>query len=173
MALHEIVSKNGVTVHAAAVDGCGLPLLVYKGAFRGDQLRSARQTFKANGWGAHEWSWGNGLGSSPHFHHNTAEAVCVLRGRADCAFGQKGSLRISAEAGDVIFLPPGLVHAGVGASSDVQTMGTYPQAAPHWTMESASKIGDAAVQASIAAVPVPPDPVFGGVLISVAAAAKK
>lgn len=44
---------------------------------------------------------------TPHYHHNSYEALCVLKGWADLAWGMDQSVIGRAQAGDVVFHPPG------------------------------------------------------------------
>eukprot|EP01083_Nonionella_stella_P176791 619530_1 len=155
--LIEIGTKNGIKVYGAFVDNLQLPLLIlmiYKNVSNIDKKLSS------NGWTANKWGWPNGAASTPHYHHNCHETLVVKQGHANIKWGKFGKLEARAYAGDVIFQPAGLYHAGNGCSNDCYTMGVYPNGSAQWTFNYNGPNNKQLK--SISNVKIPSDPVFGG-----------
>lgn len=165
MALIHIAAKNGIKIYGAFLDDLSLPLLIYKGVFqKGARKKDITSFLASHQWSANSWTWASGASATPHYHDNCHEALIVLHGDANIKWGINGNIAATAHAGDVIFQPAGCYHAGNGCSQDCVTMGIYPDNSPGWYFNYDGPTKKQ--QKSIAKVPVPKDPVFGGNIIS-------
>jgi uncharacterized RmlC-like cupin family protein len=59
-----------------------------------------------------------GVRSGPHHHGPLESAIYVISGRARLRYGERLEHVVEAEAGDFIFVPPGLIHQEINASSE-------------------------------------------------------
>jgi uncharacterized RmlC-like cupin family protein len=67
----------------------------------------------------HNWRNGHLDGTAePHFHANYETAIYLLKGRVETRYGRGLKQAKIAEAGDFIFVPPGVPHQPHNLSAD-------------------------------------------------------
>lgn len=59
-----------------------------------------------------------GATSEPHIHDGYETAIYVLTGRVETRFGQRLEHTVISEAGDFVFVPPGIPHQARNLSTD-------------------------------------------------------
>ena len=57
-----------------------------------------------------------GARSDPHLHEGHETAIFVLQGRVQTLYGQRLEQSVVSEAGDFLFVPPGVPHVAVNLS---------------------------------------------------------
>ena len=57
-----------------------------------------------------------GAGAEPHAHEGYETAIYVLEGTVDTRYGEGLSEIVRSQAGDFVFIPPGVPHQPVNAS---------------------------------------------------------
>jgi uncharacterized protein YjlB len=102
-----------------------LPLLVYPNVLGKSETEPARckELLAGNGWGG---AWVNGVFSYHHYHSNSHEVLCVVRGSASIEFGGPQGETVEVEAGDAVVIPAGVGHRNVGSSGAFRVIGAYP-----------------------------------------------
>lgn len=105
-----------------------LALLVYPRVVRfergGDPAALLEAIFNANGWGQ---AWRDGIYGFVHYHPRIHEALGVARGSASLRLGgNSNGMTIRVRAGDVVFVPAGVGHECLSASTDFLVVGAYP-----------------------------------------------
>lgn len=103
-----------------------LPFLVYQKAVLLDGSHpeeTIEGLFTGHGWGG---TWRNGVYDYLHYHATVHEVLGVARGSARVRFGGDAGRELEIEAGDVVILPAGTGHQGLGASEDFCVIGAYP-----------------------------------------------
>ena len=58
-----------------------------------------------------------GARSEPHFHEGHETAIYVLQGRVQTLYGDGLAQSVTSEAGDFLFIPPGVPHVAVNLSA--------------------------------------------------------
>lgn len=58
-----------------------------------------------------------GARSEPHFHEGHETAIYVLQGRVETIYGEGLAQSVVSEAGDFLFIPPGVPHVAINLSS--------------------------------------------------------
>ena len=58
-----------------------------------------------------------GARSEAHFHEGHETAIYVLHGRVETIFGEGLAQSVVSEAGDFLFIPPGVPHVAINLSS--------------------------------------------------------
>jgi uncharacterized protein YjlB len=139
-----------------------LPVLHYQGAVQFAEYDPAavfEALFASNGWTN---SWRDVFYGFTHFHSGTHEVLGIARGYARLQLGgTQGVIRL-VKTGDVLVLPAGTGHKGVGASRDLLVVGAYPQNAGAYDEPRSSKRAHDEALRSIARVKAPAmDPLYG------------
>lgn len=100
-----------------------LPLVIYKGTFKGDTVKKAENILRQ-----HDWSncWTGGVFPYHHFHSTTHEVLVVIKGSAVLKFGGENGTDISVQTGDAAVIPAGTGHKKMTGSPDFTVMGAYP-----------------------------------------------
>ncbi|MEJ8822053.1 cupin domain-containing protein [Variovorax humicola] len=58
-----------------------------------------------------------GARSEPHFHEGHETAIYVLHGRVETVYGDGLAQSVVSEAGDFLFIPPGVPHVAINLSA--------------------------------------------------------
>jgi len=58
-----------------------------------------------------------GARSEPHFHEGHETAIYVLQGRVETIYGEGLAQSVVSEAGDFLFIPPGVPHVAINLSN--------------------------------------------------------
>jgi uncharacterized RmlC-like cupin family protein len=58
-----------------------------------------------------------GARAEPHFHEGHETAIYVLQGRVETRYGPGLSQSVISEAGDFLFIPPGMPHEAINLSA--------------------------------------------------------
>lgn len=74
------------------------------------------QTAGATGLSMHIVVIPPGARAEPHFHAGYETAIYVLEGRVETRYGDDLSRSVVSEAGDFLFIPPGLPHEAINLS---------------------------------------------------------
>jgi uncharacterized protein YjlB len=137
-----------------------LPVLVYHGVLEPEAGAAGYEDlFAANGWlGA----WRDGIFPFHHFHSTAHEVLAVVAGNATVRLGGPQHGRsLHVKRGDVLVLPAGTGHCNEGQSDDFLVVGAYP-GGMSWDLRRGDPAEYEAVQANIAAVPLPDSDPVGG-----------
>jgi uncharacterized RmlC-like cupin family protein len=59
-----------------------------------------------------------GARSEPHWHEGHETAIYVLQGRVETRYGEGLTQSVISEAGDFLFIPPGVPHVAINLSAD-------------------------------------------------------
>lgn len=149
-----VLKRNGEFPNSA------LPLIVYRQQGPKDP-DSIERLFADHGW-TPKWRDRDGLLKLHHFHRNMHEAIGIARGDVTGQFGGPEGPVITLHAGDVVVIPAGVVHVGVGSSRDLLMVGAYPEGCPLPDVDIPKPENVEGHLAEIAGVPIPPiDPVHG------------
>jgi uncharacterized protein YjlB len=139
----------------------GLPLLVYRQAFRTeaeDRASIIEQCLAENDWTN---SWRNGVYPFAHYHSTTHEVLGVFRGSATLRVGGEHGKDVDVRAGDVIVIPAGVAHRKLEASADFAVVGAYP-GGREWDLLRGLPGERPEADQKIAALPIPDkDPIYG------------
>jgi uncharacterized protein YjlB len=108
-----------------------LPVIIYKNALTfhhdsntdGHAASILEDLFKKNNWSN---SWRNGIYDYHHYHSITHEVLGVYEGNTEVELGGARGIIFTAERGDVIIIPAGVVHRNVTPSSHFKCVGAYP-----------------------------------------------
>src|SRR5436190_784722 len=58
-----------------------------------------------------------GAKADPHSHRGYETGICVLEGRVETRYGARLESRVVSEAGDFLFIPPGVLHEAINLSA--------------------------------------------------------
>lgn len=106
-----------------------LPVIYYPGALKelveqsSDEGEAVKDFFEKNGYSN---GWVNGIHDYHHFHSNTPEVLCCVKGEAVVQLGGPHQNEVTFSKGDVILLPAGVAHKRLRASEDFSVVGAYP-----------------------------------------------
>jgi uncharacterized RmlC-like cupin family protein len=64
-----------------------------------------------------------GARAEPHYHQDFETGIYVLQGRVETRYGEDLNKSVINEAGDFIFIPPGLPHQPLNLSETETAMG--------------------------------------------------
>ncbi|MGE5648822.1 cupin domain-containing protein [Noviherbaspirillum sp. UKPF54] len=74
------------------------------------------QTAGATGLSMHIVVIPPGARAAPHLHEGYETAIYVLQGRVQTRYGENLSQSVVSEAGDFLFIPPGMPHEAINLS---------------------------------------------------------
>lgn len=74
------------------------------------------QTVGATGLSMHIVVIPPGARAEPHLHEGYETAIYVLQGRVETRYGENLSQSVVSEAGDFLFIPPGMPHEAINLS---------------------------------------------------------
>lgn len=74
------------------------------------------QTVGATGLSMHIVVIPPGARAEPHLHEDYETAIYVLQGRVETRYGENLSQSVVSEAGDFLFIPPGMPHEAINLS---------------------------------------------------------
>jgi uncharacterized RmlC-like cupin family protein len=74
------------------------------------------QTAGATGLSMHVVVIPPGARSEPHSHRGYETAIYVLQGRVETRYGERLECSVISEAGDFLFVPPGIPHEAINLS---------------------------------------------------------
>ncbi|HJW56411.1 MAG TPA: cupin domain-containing protein [Burkholderiaceae bacterium] len=74
------------------------------------------QTAGATGLSMHIVVIPPGARAEPHLHEEYETAIYVLQGRVETRYGENLSQSVVSEAGDFLFIPPGMPHEAINLS---------------------------------------------------------
>lgn len=72
-----------------------------------------------------------GGAAQPHIHQDYETAIYVLEGRVETRYGQGLKRSVVNEAGDFLFIPPGLPHQPVNLNQDQPAIGLVARSDPN------------------------------------------
>lgn len=75
------------------------------------------ETVGARGLSMHLVAIPPGARASPHVHEGYETAIYVLEGRVETRYGKMLEHSVVSEAGDFLFIPPGVPHEAINLSS--------------------------------------------------------
>lgn len=75
------------------------------------------QTAGARGLSMHMVVIPPGAAAAPHMHEGYETAIYVLEGRVETRYGEGLTESVVSEAGDFLFIPPGMPHSAVNLST--------------------------------------------------------
>lgn len=101
-----------------------LPLLTYRRALTGGDLRSGFMRRLGAGWGG---AWVGGVFSYHHYHSTAHEVLCVVGGEARLELGGEAGISVEVAAGDALVIPAGVGHRDAGSSREFAVIGAYPE----------------------------------------------
>ena len=164
--LVEIPGAGGITVLRLYMKSNGthypnneeVPTLIYKGAHDGDE-RTGRDALLRHGW-SEPWKWG----IFPYHHYHTAawEALLCVSGGALIQLGGEGGPSTQVGLGDLLLIPPGVVHKQLSSRDNFALLGSYPRSSPSVDNVRATSPPTKAQLRNIAAAAVPKaDPLLG------------
>ena len=99
------------------------PLIVYCGAYDSERDGDGRVLLQANGWTS-PWAWG--VFDFHHYHSTAWEALLCVRGEAEVQFGGPTGPVLHPSAGDLLLVPPGVVHKQLSSGGGFTLLGAYP-----------------------------------------------
>ncbi|TPN81137.1 hypothetical protein FJ987_09865 [Mesorhizobium sp. CU2] len=137
-----------------------LPVLIYRGIISGS-IANFEATIRANGWFP-DWYSKMGLYPKHHFHSDAHELIGFASGAQTGRLGGDGGVDVELEKGDVVVIPAGVGHLGIGISDDILAIGAYPlgYGIRDFRLCEASEFAEAFRK--VQQVPVPPtDPFLG------------
>ncbi|HJW57648.1 MAG TPA: cupin domain-containing protein [Burkholderiaceae bacterium] len=76
----------------------------------------SEQTAGATGLSMHIVVIPPGARAEPHLHEEYETAIYVLQGRVETRYGENLSQSVVSEAGDFLFIPPGMPHEAINLS---------------------------------------------------------
>lgn len=100
-----------------------VPLLIYRNTYDPSTHGDGASLFIKNGW-TNPWTWQ--IFSYHHYHTITWEALLCIKGKADVQFGGDEGIRTFLEEGDLVLIPPGVVHKQLSSTRDFTLLGAYP-----------------------------------------------
>ena len=162
----ELQGTDGVTVLRLYMKSNGpnfpnnedLPTLIYKGAHNGDE-RTGRDALLRHGW-SEPWKWG--IFTYHHYHTVAWEALLCVSGSALVQLGGDGGPSVQVGLGDLLLIPPGVVHKQLSSRGNFALLGSYPAASPSVDNVRATSPPTANQLRNIATAAVPQaDPLFG------------
>lgn len=137
-----------------------LPVVVYKNIDVPANYTAQyfEKLFITNQWGN---SWQSVIENRYHFHSITHEVLGIADGSCMIELGGKTGFTVSLSKGDVIFIPAGVGHKSITASSNLLVVGAYPLGASY-DMKVSDPLDRKIVEQQISKVPLPDtDPVYG------------
>jgi uncharacterized protein YjlB len=159
----ELFKPKNVTVRLIGENGnfpnnSQLPLLIYEGCFRGEEVNEIEELVAENQW---KNIWVNGIFPFHHYHSNTHEVLAVSSGFCDVQVGGEGGEIFKIKEGDLLLLPAGVAHKNVSCARGFVCVGAYPMELPYDMNYGKSEERRAAIE-RIKEAPLPKtDPLYG------------